>query len=170
MGWFLACLHAAWFFLAIANMSPPSPGLGEFLDNGGGSSATLLAGRPFHFHYESLLLKLIILVDLPSLLAMIPFSLLVLPLSKLFHLSFYHCSYSSAALLLFGASCQWLLVGNRLRQRLESARWGKWVNQQLRQGFVIIIMVILVATLILTPFINERSRSLGFRHGGISFR
>jgi len=170
MGWILACLHAAWFLLAIANMSPPSPGLGEYLDKGGGSSATLLAGRPFHFHYESLVLRLVILVDMPALLAMVPLSFLELPLLKLFRLSFYYCSYSSAALLLFGASCQWLLIGNRLQQRLESARWGRWINQQLHQWFVVIITVILVATLILVPIINERSRSLGFRHGGISFR
>src|SRR5678816_365309 len=51
--WLLASLHAAWCFLAIANMPAPAPGLGEFLDRGGGSSATLLAGRPFHFSYES---------------------------------------------------------------------------------------------------------------------
>ena len=33
LAWLLACIHALWFFLAVANMSPPSPELGEFLEN-----------------------------------------------------------------------------------------------------------------------------------------
>jgi hypothetical protein len=69
VAWVLVCLHASWFLIAIANMSPPAPGLGEFLDGGGWSSATLFAGRPFHFHYESMVMKLLVLVDFPSMLA-----------------------------------------------------------------------------------------------------
>ena len=33
-GWLFACLHASWFLLAIANMSPPSRELGSLLDSG----------------------------------------------------------------------------------------------------------------------------------------
>jgi len=101
IAWALACLHAAWFVLAIANMSPPSPGLGEFLDRGGWSSATLLAGKPFHYEYESLGLKLLILTDLPAMLAMLPVSLLLAPVSKVAGLSFYSNSYRLV-------SCWWL--------------------------------------------------------------
>src|SRR5262245_41572750 len=75
IAWLLVCLHGMAFFLAVANMSPPSSGLGAFLDGGGWSSATLLAGRPFHFAYESLLLKWLVLLDLPGTLAVIPVSL-----------------------------------------------------------------------------------------------
>jgi hypothetical protein len=57
LAWVLVYLHASWFLIAIANMSPPAPWLGEFLDRGGWSSATLFAGRPFHFHYESRVMK-----------------------------------------------------------------------------------------------------------------
>lgn len=170
LGWLLVCLHAAWFFLAIANMSPPSPGLGAFLDRGGWSSATLLAGRPFHFAYESVVLKLLILADMPAMIAVIPISLLLAPVSKLLQLSFYSGSYVSAGVLLFGASCQWLLVGRGLQRWLKSRRWGRWVHRQLQQYFVAVVAVILIATSILAPIVNERSRSLGFRHGGISFR
>ena len=124
-GWLLVCLHAAWFFVAIANMSPPAPGFGAFLDGGGRSSATLLAGRPFHWHYESLLLKSLFLADLPSILAMVPVNLVVLlPLTPL-HLGFYVISYLTAAIWLLGASVQWLVVGSWLEQRIESTTWGR---------------------------------------------
>ena len=66
---------AAWFVLAIANMSPPAPGLGQYLDRGGWSSATLLAGRPFHFHYKSVALKFLITVDIPAMVVMVPVGL-----------------------------------------------------------------------------------------------
>jgi hypothetical protein len=124
LGWLLVCLHAAWFFLAIANMSTPAPGLGKFFDQGGGSSATLLAGRPFHFEYESLLLKLLILVDVPSTLATVPLSFALLLAATPFHLGFYQGSYLSAAMLLLGASCQWLVVGHQLDRWFVCKRWG----------------------------------------------
>jgi hypothetical protein len=78
LAWLFACLHAAWFFLAIANMSPPSPALADFFDKGGASTAALLAGRPFHFHYESALLQLLVLADFPSMLVeVLPCSVVV---------------------------------------------------------------------------------------------
>src|SRR5258708_14577479 len=72
LAWIFTFLHAAWFFLAVANMSPPSPQLARVLDQGCWSSASVLAGRPFHFHYESNLLKWLFVVDLPSMVAAIP--------------------------------------------------------------------------------------------------
>src|SRR5215831_19614530 len=82
IAWLLACLHVMAFFLAIAGMSPPSPGLGAFLDGVAWSSVTLLAGRPFHFGYESVLLKSVVFVDLPGTIAMIPVSLALSAVAK----------------------------------------------------------------------------------------
>jgi hypothetical protein len=170
LGWLLVCLHAAWFFLAVANMSPPAPGLGAFFDQGGGSSATLLAGRPFHFEYESLLLKFLIVVDIPAMLGMVPLSFVLLLFSKQFHLGFYQGSYLSAAILLFGASCQWLLAGHQLDQWLIHKQWGNWPRQQIHRWFRSLVAAIVITTLIMTPIVNGRSRRLGFRHRGIYFR
>jgi hypothetical protein len=105
-------------------MSPPAPGLGAFFDQGGASSATLLAGRPFHFEYESISLKLLILADLPATLAIVPLSLALLPLWKSFHIGFYLSSYLSAAVLLISASCQWLLIGHQIDQWLVCGATG----------------------------------------------
>jgi hypothetical protein len=169
LGWLLVCLHAAWFLLAIANMSPPAPGLGAFLDQGGGSSATLLAGRPFHFEYESLFLKLLILSDLPSMLAMVPLSFALMLLPDAFHLGLYQGSYLGATVLLFGASCQWLLVGNELNEWLVRKGWCSWPREQIHRWFRFLVAAIVITTLIMTPIVNERSRRLGFRQPGISF-
>ncbi len=169
MGWFLVCLHAAWFFLAIANMSPPAPALAQFLDNGGWSSATVFAGRPFHFTYELMFLKAIVLVDMPSMLAAIPIGLLLSPLEKAFHVGSYVASYVEAALLLLLASCQWLAIGSVLHSWLKSRHSGTWFLQRLDRYFVILIVFVFLFTVIAVPRINERSRRLGFRHGGISF-
>jgi hypothetical protein len=168
IAWLVACFHALWFALAIANMSPPSPGLGEFLDRNGWSSATLLAGRPFHFHYESIALKLLVLVDLPGTVAMIPISLVLAPLSKAFGLGFYSNSYVTAAIMLLGATCQWLLVGRRCE--LWLARQSPLFQARLHRWSGVFIAVTIVATFVLAPRINERSRAAGFRHAGISFR
>ena len=169
LGWLLACFHAGWFFIAIAQMSPPSPGMGAFFDQGGWSSATLFAGRPFHFHYESLVLKLLILADLPSAFAMLPLDLVLASFLKLLHFGFYVGSYLSAVLVLFGATCQWLLVGSKGERWLASRTWGTWPCRQVHRWSGILIAIIVIATFVLTPVINERSRGLGFRHGGISF-
>jgi hypothetical protein len=154
----LVCLHAAWFFLAIANMSSPAPGLGRVFDQGGGSSATLLAGRPFHLEYESLFLKLLILVDIPSTIAMVPLSFLLPLVTTGFHLGFYQGSYLSAAILLFGASCQWLLVGYQLDQWLECKAWSNWPRQQIHRWFRLLVAAIVITTMIMTPIVSDRSQ------------
>jgi hypothetical protein len=86
-----------------------------------------------------------------------------------FHLGIYFGSYLSAVILLVGATCQWLLVGSMIERWLASRWWGYRLRQQVRCWSEILIAVIVIATLILAPVINERSRGLGFRHGGISF-
>ena len=99
IAWLLACLHGMVFVLAVANMSPPSPAFAEFLDHGGGSSATILAGRPFHFVYESLPLKLLVLLDLPGAISMIPLNLVLGAAAMACGAGFYAFSYLSAILM-----------------------------------------------------------------------
>jgi hypothetical protein len=70
--WLLAFLHAACYLLAIANMSPPSRGVANFIEQFSGLTVAILAGRPFHFAYESLFLQLLTLFDLPSRLLQFP--------------------------------------------------------------------------------------------------
>jgi hypothetical protein len=169
LGWLLACVHAAWFFLAIANMSPPSHALADFLDKGGWSSSTIFAGRPFHFHYESTLLKSLILVDWPSMLVEFVLGLLAWPLLTTIHPSRFAASYFDAALLLLIATCQWLVVGNEGQTRLVSKPWGAALARTLNRYFVISVALILLFAVVFVPIVNERSRRLGFRHPAISF-
>lgn len=70
------------------------------------SSGGVLAGRPFHYHYESALLKTLLVLDSPSI---IPASLLIVPIEGMF--SFYAGSWVAALILLFFSSAQWWLIG-----------------------------------------------------------
>jgi hypothetical protein len=168
LAWICVFLHAAWFFLAIANMSPPNSGLAQFLQQGGWSSATILAGRPFHFAYESIPLKLLFLVDLPSAFAAIPFDLAIGQMAGMTQLSFNTRSYITATELLLFATVQWLVIGSAVCAWLESKRRGTLLIQRLNRHFVVIISVILMLTVFTTPIVNRRSRELGFRRGAIS--
>jgi hypothetical protein len=69
----------------------------------------LIAGRFFHFSYESTLHKLTVLADLPSLLLC---SLLTAPLYRLYpNMCVVTTSWIDAAVLIVVTSGQWLLVG-----------------------------------------------------------
>jgi hypothetical protein len=167
IAWLLACVHAVWFVLAIANMSPPSPALGDFLDHGGWSSATLFAGRPFHFHYESAGLKLLMLLDLPSTMAMIPPGILIGLFAKTLGLHFFERSYLDAGLMLLASTLQWLVIGRRYEMWLSQKFPSMW--RQLHRFAPVLIAGLIVTASVVTPVVNERSRSAGFRHAGISF-
>jgi hypothetical protein len=167
--WLFMIIHGAWFFLAIANMSPPSPDLGKWLDNGGYASASLLAGRPFHLVYESIAMKLLILADLPSLFASIPLDFILSPLQRVTHFGTYAGSYVGAALLLLTASFQWLAIGKVIESRIRLDRWQGKSPETIKRSLFAIIVFVVVATCILTPIVNARSRQLGFRHAAISF-
>lgn len=104
--WIFAALHATWFAIAIANMSAPNPGLAKFLEEGGWSSGTIFAGRPFHFHYEWAGLKLLLLCDLPSLLGSVVLSVMISPLVHLLHVGLYSGSYVEAGLIWAVATLQ----------------------------------------------------------------
>jgi hypothetical protein len=169
LAWLLVFLQAAWFLLAIANMSPPSPGLANYIEHGGWSSATILAGRPFHYHYESLSLQILVLFDLPSWLASIPVAFLVLPFFKIFHPGLYERSYVDAGIFLAVSSLQWLTIGYLAYRRLGSRRWGSSVLQPIHRSFPVLTVLMLLFTAIFVPIVNARSRHLGFRHRALSF-
>jgi hypothetical protein len=169
VAWIFAFLHAAWFFVAIANMSPPTPELARFFDQGGWSSSSVLAGRPFHFEYESNLLKFLFLVDLPSMVAAIPLDFAVGALLKAIRVGSFMGSYFGAGLMLLAGTFEWLALGKLFAGWLEQKQRGTWVLQRLERYWRPAIIFIVLFTLIATPIVNRRSRQLGFRHAGISF-
>lgn len=169
--WLLACLHGTWFVTAVANMSPPNRGFASLLENGGWSSAALFAGRPFHFHYESLALKLLLLCDMPALLASSVLSFVfAVPFTWFHHLGMYSASYLSAASLLLVGTAQWLLIGHAVHSWLERREWGIHLNRAVARYFVLLVATIAIFTAVIAPIINERSRQSGVRHAEISFR
>jgi hypothetical protein len=169
LGVLVAVIHGSLLILAISNMSPPSPQLAAYLDSGGRSSATLFAGRPFHLHYESLLLKMVTLLDLPALLAS-AIILIPLGLGGIFTgVGRYVMSYVDAGNLLVFASAQWWLVGRFIESRLCTTGVGTRFVNAVRLCLPIVVGAVVGATLILAVILNHRSAGLGFRHGGISF-
>lgn len=170
LAWLFACLHAGWFFLAIANMSPPSPALADFLERGGSSTAALLAGRPFHYHYESVLLQILVWVDLPSMFVGSLLALVSLPLLLNIHVGHYAGSYFGAGLLLLIATFQWLAVGKSVQTLLSSKSWGAVLLRPLTRYFSVVVTFILLCTVVSVLLINKRSQRLDFRHPAISFQ
>ena len=168
LAWLVVSLHAAWFLLAIANMSPPSREVANFIEQFSGSTVAILAGRPFHFAYESLFLQLLTVLDLPSMFASIPVGLLLSPLLKLFHLGLYEGSYVGAGIQIAMGSLQWLLVGRRFEVWFGSRRWGMSALQRINRHFVTLTVLILLLTAISVPLLNATSRRFTFRHTAIS--
>jgi hypothetical protein len=136
-------------------MSPPSPAFAAFLENGGGSSATIFAGRPFHFAYESIALKLLVPFDLPSELAVAAVGLLsipiALPLEKMFHPTLYARSYFGASLLFLVATCQWQAIGKTLETWLTAKTHGARVLATFRSYFIATVVLILSCTIVFVP-------------------
>lgn len=170
LAWLFAALHAAWFFLSLANMSPPSPALADFLDSGGSSTAAMFAGRPFHYHYEAALLQLLVLADLPSMLVQALVGLMLLPLLINIHIGHYVGSYFGAGFLLLIATFQWLVIGRSVETWSLSRGWGAMLLRPLTRYFAVAVIFILLATSVSVPLVNKRSQRLGFRHPAISFQ
>lgn len=81
----------------------------------------LIAGRFFHFSYETTLHKLTMLADLPAL---VPASLFIAPVYYVFpRTCAYTASWITAFVFLAFASSQWLLVGYGI-ERLFMKREG----------------------------------------------
>jgi hypothetical protein len=169
IGWLFVSIHTAWFFLAIANMSPPDPAFGAFFDNGGGSSATLVAGRPFHFVYESWWLQLLLMGDLPSNILIMPLSIPVGLIALLLGVGHYYVSYLGAAFWFLAGSIQWLIVGYRLDLRCEKSPFLSEVAGKFKSYALHVIVLVLIGTALTVAALNARSRHLGFRHSAISF-
>lgn len=155
-------------FLLLRTCRLPLPVQASFWIAAGGPLRHSWLGDPFHYEYEALALKLLILADLPSMLAILPVSLLLAPVSKVVGSGFYSNSYLSAGLMLMGATCQWLLAGHRCERWV--VRRSSVLHAQLHRWWGAAIVIIVVATFVLAPTINQRSRALGFRHAAISFR
>jgi len=151
-------------------MSPPSPAFADFLDKGGSSTAVLLAGRPFHYHYESALLQILIWADLPSMFVGILLALLSLPLLVNIHVGHYAGSYFGAGLLLLITTFQWLAVGKSVQTWLLSKSWGASLLRALTRYFAVAVTFILLCSVVSVPLVNKRSQRLGFRHPAISFQ
>lgn len=117
LGWLLACAHAVWFYFGIQSMGPPSRAGADFLNSVQGADWTFFAGRPFHYEYQSWILKSLILADIPAMLVGSFFSLLLSPFWLLRHIGIYEGSYIGAAFLFVLATGQWLVVGYRLQKR-----------------------------------------------------
>jgi hypothetical protein len=80
----------------------------------------LIAGRPFHWHYESALMKVISVLDLPAGFIS---SILYAPVSYLNpNICVHTASWIEAVLLLLCASAQWLLLGFILERLLFRGR------------------------------------------------
>jgi hypothetical protein len=170
LAWLLVFLHASWFLLTIANMSPPSHDVADFIEHSEWTSTSaILAGRPFHYHYESLSLQILFFVDLPSSLASIPVGFLALPFLKLFHLGLYEGSYVGAGILFALSAWQWLTIGYFADKWLGSEPWGPSLLLRIHRSFIVLTVLILLFNAISAPMVNARSRRLGLRHGGISF-
>jgi hypothetical protein len=120
LGWLLAALHTIWLGLGIRSMGPPSRTAASFLESVQGADWTLFAGRPFHFTYQSWVLKSVLLADLPSMLVASAGELLLWPMSFILHIGMYEGSYVSAGLLFVVATAQWLMVGCVIEKRLRS--------------------------------------------------
>ena len=72
----------------------------------------LIAGRPFHWHYESVPLKIVSVLDLPAIFVS---TWLYAPIDKLYpQLCVETVSWIYAGLLLVCASIQWWVVGSAL--------------------------------------------------------
>lgn len=81
------------------------------------SSSVLLAGRGFHWHYESSLLKFLVLVDIPGLLLSFLIGLILVPIFYVFlPLGAYDASWFTAGIFLLGTSIQWQVIGFWLEQ------------------------------------------------------
>lgn len=125
----LGALHAITLTMAILAKEPlpswePCPSLGLCIEPGSAAGETLVANRVFHFHYEDLLTKSLMVADMPALCAG---DILLLPFTILFPLDSVVISYLQAASWVVFGSLQWVLIANwahsRIAPSLSRAAW-----------------------------------------------
>ena len=172
VGWLFATFHAVALTLCVANMSPPDREFADMLDRvyaeGGWSSATVYAGRPFHLTYESLPLQLITLVDIPAMLLAVGPSYCLEALNLVPSSAYYQSYYVFGGELLFG-SMQWLFVGVAFAKWTRPGTWRERIIRTFRARRTIIFVALVITLLVGAPLLQWRSNQLGFRHPGISF-
>src|SRR5512140_141166 len=93
VGWVFTAIHAVWFYLGVRSMGPPSRAAAAFLDSTQGADWTLLAGRTFHYAYQSWILKSLVWLDMPSMLVQAGCGLVLWPLSSVSRVGTYEGSY-----------------------------------------------------------------------------
>jgi hypothetical protein len=120
LGLVLAEIHLIWFLAVVATLCRRPHAEISFLPDGS-SSATLFAGRPFHFEYESVIVKLLMLADIPAALVV---GLLEYCSASLLRswASDYARSYIDAGLLLFAGTMQWTVIGCFISSRIGAGQ------------------------------------------------
>ena len=109
VAWFLFVIHLCLVVFDFAQKQPVSIGCNDEWDVAG---ADLIAGRFFHLHYESTLIKVVLLLDTPGILLSMLFGLLLMPLGYLLpQPCLYTSSWIAAIFMLVGTSIQWLIIG-----------------------------------------------------------
>jgi hypothetical protein len=109
IGLLLAFIHFCLVVYGFAQKQPVELGGDGPFDITRAAGVSIIAGRTFHLHYESTLLKVVFLLDLPG--ALLAF-LMSLPFALIFYgASIQVQSWVTAVILLIGTSIQWWLVG-----------------------------------------------------------
>lgn len=90
----------------------------------GASSMVLIAGRGFHYHYETPLVKALWILDLPGeAVASFLICLPLLPILKLLPpLGAFDESWLAAVVFLVGSSFQWMLIGYLVEESISFYR------------------------------------------------
>ena len=105
----LAFVHFCLVVYGFAQKEPVELGGDGPFDITRHAGVTIIAGRAFHLYYESALLKVIFLLDLPGALLA---SLMSLPSALIYNMASIQVrSWILAVILLIGTSIQWWLVG-----------------------------------------------------------
>jgi hypothetical protein len=124
VGHILLILHLSLVVFDFAQKTPISRAESNRVVEAGETmeSATLLAGRMFHYHYESPLLKFLIFVDLPGILLSLLLGLALLPINYVAPLGAYDESWVAAVILLLSTSLQLQVIGYCLGKVFKSAK------------------------------------------------
>ena len=113
IGLLLAFVHFCLVVYGFAQKEPVELGGDGPFDITRHAGVTIIAGRAFHWFYESTLLKVIFLFDLPGVLLAL---LMSLPFALIFYgASIQVQSWIKAVILLIGTSIQWWLANYRTK-------------------------------------------------------
>jgi hypothetical protein len=121
IGLILLVAHLALFAYAIIEKLH-NPAQGKDLSweefNKEAQSSTLIAGRLFHWAYESVVLQILMVIDMPVLL-IAALTAMVFPRGICSSLSAYTVSWIAVWVWLFCGSLQWLIIGYWIKRYLQ---------------------------------------------------